>query len=66
VFFDVPLDVCMQRNRGRNRVVPDEAMRDMAARLAPPSLDEGFNKITVPPWGGAPAPQPAPRPASPS
>ena len=46
VFFDVPLEVCLDRNRGRSRVVPEEAMREMARRLVPPSLAEGFTKIT--------------------
>ena len=47
VFFDVPLEVCLKRNRSRARVVPEEAMRTMAARLAPPSVDEGFSRVTV-------------------
>ena len=32
-----PLEVCMERNRLRARVVPEEAMRKLAARLVPPS-----------------------------
>lgn len=47
VYFDVPLDVCMERNRSRARVVPEEAMQVMAAKLVPPSLDEGFKRIRV-------------------
>lgn len=47
VFFDVPPDVCRARNRSRNRVVPDEAMARMAARLVPPQESEGFARITV-------------------
>ena len=47
VFFDVPLDVCLERNRGRARVVPEEAVRAMAAKLVPPSVDEGFSRVTV-------------------
>ncbi|MDP8980663.1 MAG: AAA family ATPase [Acidobacteriota bacterium] len=47
VFFDVPLEVCMERNRGRSRVVPEEAMREMTRRLVPPSLDEGFANVTL-------------------
>jgi predicted kinase len=47
VFFDVPLEVCMERNSRRNRIVPEEAMRRMAGKLRPPSFDEGFAKITV-------------------
>jgi|SRR5579872_7427226 len=47
LFFDVPLEVCLDRNRGRARVVPEEAVRTMAAKLVPPSVDEGFSRITV-------------------
>lgn len=47
LFFDVPLDVCLERNRVRTRVVPEEAMRTMAAKLVPPSVDEGFSRVTV-------------------
>ena len=47
VFFDVPLEICIARNRGRERVVPVEAMRKMAAKLVPPKVAEGFSRITV-------------------
>jgi predicted kinase len=47
VLFDVPLEVCLARNQRRDRVVPEEAMRRMAAKLKPPSFEEGFSKITV-------------------
>jgi predicted kinase len=47
VFFDVPLEVCIERNRGRARVVPEEAMRLLAAKLVPPSVEEGFSQVTV-------------------
>jgi predicted kinase len=47
VFFDVPLDVCLERNRRRQRSVDEPAMQRMAAKLRPPSFDEGFSKITV-------------------
>ena len=47
VFFDVPLSVCMERNRNRERVVTDEVMQKMAERLRPPTFKEGFEKITV-------------------
>lgn len=47
VLFDVPLEVCMARNQRRNRMVPEEAMRRMAAKLKPPAFEEGFSKITV-------------------
>jgi len=47
VFFDVPLDVCLQRNRQRDRSVSEDIMRKMAEKLKPPVFEEGFEKITV-------------------
>jgi predicted kinase len=47
VFFDTPLAVCKARNAGRARVVPEAALDLMAAKLVPPSVEEGFNRIGV-------------------
>jgi predicted kinase len=47
VFFDVPLEVCLERNRRRDRVVSEEVMKKMADRLRAPDFKEGFSKITV-------------------
>jgi len=47
LFFDVPLEVCRERNRRRQRVVPGEAIARMAAKLTPPAMAEGFTKIDV-------------------
>jgi len=47
VFFDVPLEVCLERNHRRDRVVPEDVMRRMAAKLRPPKFEEGFTKIVV-------------------
>jgi predicted kinase len=47
VFFDVPLEVCMERNKRRERTVSDDVMKKMAERLRPPDFKEGFSKITV-------------------
>jgi predicted kinase len=47
VFFDVPLEVCLQRNQRRERMVPEDAMRRMAGKLKQPTFEEGFSKITV-------------------
>jgi predicted kinase len=46
-FFDVPLAVCLERNAGRDRVVPEEAMVKMAAKLVAPTVEEGFTQVTV-------------------
>jgi predicted kinase len=47
VFFDVPLEVCLERNSKRDRSVSEDVMRKMAEKLKPPAFDEGFAKITV-------------------
>lgn len=47
VFFDVPLEVCLERHHRRGRAVPEDIMRKMAGKLKPPTFEEGFSKITV-------------------
>jgi predicted kinase len=47
LFFDVPVEVCMERHQRRGRVVPEDIMRKMAGKLKAPTFDEGFSKITV-------------------
>jgi predicted kinase len=47
VFFDVPLEVCLERNRRRERSVQEEVLKKMAEKLRPPSFKEGFSKIVV-------------------
>jgi predicted kinase len=47
VFFDVPVEVCKERNKGRERVVPEWAIDALAARLTPPSVEEGFDAVMV-------------------
>ncbi len=47
VFFDVPLEICMERNSRRERTVGDDVMKKMAERLRPPNFKEGFSKIIV-------------------
>jgi predicted kinase len=47
VYFDVPLEVCLERNQRRDRVVAEDVMRRLASKLRPPRFEEGFAKITV-------------------
>ena len=47
VFFDVPLEECVRRNRGRGRVVPDAVIATMSGKLVPPDLAEGFSRVSV-------------------
>jgi predicted kinase len=63
LFFDTPLEVCRERNRNRQRVVPNEAMDLLAAKLQIPSLVEGFASITrISATDGAPPPTADPEP----
>jgi len=45
IFFDTPLEICLERNAHRERVVPADVVRDMARRLEPPSIREGFARV---------------------
>src|ERR1051326_6665938 len=47
VFFDVPLETCIARNAARPRIVPADAMVKMAAKLVPPTVAEGFLRVTT-------------------
>src|ERR1051325_10660651 len=47
VFFDVPIEVCRERNAQRSRVVPDDALTRMAAKFVLPDCSEGFSRITI-------------------
>ena len=47
VYFDVPVEVCIERNQKRERKVEDDVMRRMSAKLKAPTFDEGFTKITL-------------------
>jgi predicted kinase len=47
VFFDVPVEICLERHQRRGRAVPEDVMRKMAGKLKAPTFEEGFSKITV-------------------
>jgi predicted kinase len=47
LFFDVPLEVCKERMRNRERTVPENAMEEMAKSLVPPSRKEGFFAVRL-------------------
>ncbi len=47
LFFDVPLEICLQRNASRNRRVPEDVMRVMYQAMDRPTVEEGFHRITV-------------------
>jgi predicted kinase len=47
LFFDIPLEICIERNNSRDRVVPNEAIRAMALKLMPPRVEEGFSAVRI-------------------
>ena len=47
VYFNTPVEVCKARNAGRDRVVPDWAIDLVAERLVAPSVEEGFDAVSV-------------------
>jgi predicted kinase len=47
VYFDVPTEVCLERNQKRERKVEEAILRRMADKLKAPTFDEGFTKLTV-------------------
>ena len=64
LYFEIPVELCKTRNRRRRRMVPEEAIDQMAARLVPPSVEEGFARVVTISAGPAPiagrAPESAP------
>ena len=48
VFFDTDIEVCIERNSKRQREpVPDETIRRMHDGLVPPTVEEGFDLVTI-------------------
>ncbi|MBD1823294.1 AAA family ATPase [Cyanobacteria bacterium FACHB-DQ100] len=49
VWINPPIEVCLERNRMRDRQVPDAVIHRMARRLygAPPALDEGLDELIL-------------------
>jgi predicted kinase len=45
LFFDVPVEVCILRNKQRGREVPEQTIRNMAECMQPPTEQEGFTRI---------------------
>jgi predicted kinase len=50
LFFNVPVAECQRRNRKRSRIVPGDVIAAMAERLVPPTIEEGFSRVTVVVW----------------
>lgn len=47
LWFDEPLELCLERNAGRARMVPPEVMHRMWRRFEAPALEEGFSRIVI-------------------
>ena len=47
LYFDTPLEVCLTRNRMRERCVPEDVIREMAHRLTAPQIEEGFSRVEI-------------------
>lgn len=47
VFFNTPVEVCKARNASRTRIVPDWVIDAMSARIACPTVQEGFESVIV-------------------
>lgn len=47
VYFNKPLEVCLNNNKLRGNTVPEDRIIDMAGHFEKPSIDEGFSKIII-------------------
>lgn len=49
VWFDLPFELCVERNEGRDRVVPIDVLERMydSIQKTPPDYDEGWDDIIV-------------------
>ena len=54
IYFDVPLNICLERNAKRSgrALVPEDTIRSMSRRLTKPAGAEHFDKIIVIDAGG--------------
>ena len=47
LYFDTPIEVCLERNRHRDRRVPDYVIVEMAGKLTLPTTEEGFSRVEI-------------------
>jgi predicted kinase len=48
LFFDVPVEVCIERNERRERVVPGRVILEMSRKMQAPAIEEGFDRVIKP------------------
>ena len=47
LYFDVPLNICIERDAQRTRTVGEDVIRQMSTRIVPPTPEEGFKNYKV-------------------
>ena len=47
VWFAIPVEACKERNRQRDRVVPEYVIDKMYKLFAPPGKEEGFDEFNI-------------------
>lgn len=47
LYFDTPLEICLERNQGRERRVPEDVIRLMSEKLTVPRVEDGFSKVEI-------------------
>ena len=49
LILNTPIEICLDRNRTRTRVVPDWVITNQFSKFVKPTLEEGFDEIIY--WG---------------
>ena len=47
VWFSIPIEVCKERNRQRDRIVPEYVIDKMYRLFTPPGKEEGFDEFNI-------------------
>jgi len=47
VYFETPLELCLERNAEREHPVPEQVVADMHSRLVPPTHAEGWDDVWI-------------------
>jgi len=47
IFFNVPVNICLKRNKKRDKIIPRKVIIAMADKLEEPSFEEGFDLVEV-------------------
>ena len=47
IWFQVPVEICIERDRNRNRVVGEEVIRNRYGQIDIPTMEEGFDILDI-------------------